>query len=186
MTGFSDAVLFDGSTTQTAGFDPVDINAVHGNAICATGFHSTVPATALPSVISAGEFQIVTLTRMVALFALIAGETSLTSTDRLHTRVRNQRQRYGASVEVAEENGFIDVEYSVAVTVLRKAEYRLTRLHHLPDLETSRRDHTRCTCAQLGIAKRLFGGAQLRVRGFERAFVQFAKLPAPDRTPRAS
>ena len=78
MTGFSDAVLVDGSTTQTAGFDPVDINAVHGNAICATGFHSAVPATALPSVIAAGGFWIVTLTRMVALFALIAGETSLT------------------------------------------------------------------------------------------------------------
>jgi hypothetical protein len=70
--------LLDGSTTQTAGFDPVDINAVHGKAICATGRHSTVPATALPSVKAARGFWIVTLTLMVALFALIAGETSLT------------------------------------------------------------------------------------------------------------
>jgi hypothetical protein len=53
---------------------------------------------------------------------------------------------------------------------LSEAEYRLTRLHHLPDLETSRRDHTSLTCAQLGIAKRLFGRAQLRVRSFKRAF----------------
>ena len=37
-----------------------------------------VPATALPSVIAAGGFWIATLTRTVALFASMAGDTSLT------------------------------------------------------------------------------------------------------------
>ena len=170
MTGFSDAVLVEGSTTQTAGLDPAAINAVHGNAICATGFHLAVPATALPSVIASGGFSIVTLTRMVALFGLIAGETSLTRPVAFTFGIRNERQRYWASIEVGEENCFVDLEYSVALTVLSEAEYRLTRLHHLADLKTARCDHTRCTGAQLGIAKGIFRRAQLRLRRFEGAF----------------
>src|ERR1700694_4393966 len=78
VTGSSDAMPVSESTTQTAGFDPVAINAVHGTVTCATGFRLAVPATALPSIIAAGGFWIVTLTRTVALFGLTAGETSLT------------------------------------------------------------------------------------------------------------
>jgi hypothetical protein len=70
--------LVCGPTIQTAGFGPSAIKAVHGTDICAPGCRLAVPATALPSVIVAGGFWIAILTRTVALFASMAGDTSLT------------------------------------------------------------------------------------------------------------
>jgi len=78
VTGFNDTVLVAPSTIQTAGLDPMAINAVHGSVICAVGFHLPVPATALPRVIAAGGDWIATLTRTVELFGSTAGDTSLT------------------------------------------------------------------------------------------------------------
>ncbi len=87
-----------------------------------------------------------------------------------HVRTRDQRQRYAAAIQIAKEHRFIDIEDGVALAVLRQRENRLGRLHDLPDLEASRGNHTRSAGVQFGIAKRIAGPSQLRLRRFKRAF----------------
>ena len=113
---------------------PRAINAVHGNAICATASIWPSPRQALPSVRAAGGFWIVTLTRTVELFELIAGQLPHMA-DRRDIGVRNERQRYWPPVEVAENSGIIHSKTASRSTVLRQREFRLGRLHHLTDLE---------------------------------------------------
>ena len=170
VTGLSDTVLVCGLTIQTAGFGPSAIKAVHGTDICAPGCRLAVPATALPSAIVAGGFWIATLTSNRRALRIDGRRHFPDVTGGRDTRVREECHGDVTGVVIAKENRFVHIEDSVAIAILRQGEYRLSRLHHLADLKTSRGNHARGPGAQFGIAKRVFRCAQLRLGRFKRSF----------------
>ena len=111
-----------------------------------------------------------TLTRTVELFGSMAGDHFPHLAGGGDIRVRDEAQRYLVTFEIAEKHQFIDIENSVAVAVLRQRECPLSRLHHLANLEISRRDHTGGAGAQFGVLEGLFRRPQLRLRGFKLTF----------------
>ena len=64
---------------------------------------------------------------------------------------------------------FADVEYGVALAILRQGEDGLCRLHDLADFQMAFRDDARHTCAKLGVAEIIFRRSQLCIGGFKRA-----------------
>ena len=87
-----------------------------------------------------------------------------------HACVGDKRQRYAAVVEIAKEEGFVDIEDGVPFAVLRQRENGLRGLHDLADFQVARGDHACRFGAQCGIAKGVFRRSQLRFCCFKRTF----------------
>ncbi len=110
------------------------------------------------------------MTRIVELFASIAGETSLTCPFAVTPASETSASDTRLSSSSPKKRDLVDVEDGIPFPVLRQRENGLRGLYDLAGFQIARGDHARRFCAQRGIAKGVFRRSERSFRCFEHTF----------------